>query len=145
MGRARALLINLIELEFLSPVGVVFQGLLLVFLQDAILQNQNIDRGAHETAVRVFGGAYDRLAAYVERRIDQQAATRFGFERLNQPVIARIGLLVHGLNARRIVDVSGSRNIRFRHVQKIDSPQQLLLLRVGVMRRCSTTGATSSI
>ena len=75
--------INLIELEFLSPVGVVFQGLLLVFLQDAILQSQNVNRSTHETAVRVFGGAYDRLAAYIEGGIDQQATSRFGFERLN--------------------------------------------------------------
>ena len=52
-----------------------------------------------------------------------------------QRVVARVRLGVHGLDARRVVDVGDRRDVGARHVELVDAEQALLLVASSAMRR----------
>lgn len=62
-----------IELEGVFVVAPE-RGVLLLFPQDAVADDQHLDLGAHETTEGVLGRANNRLAAHIEARIDENRA-----------------------------------------------------------------------
>src|SRR5688572_25904568 len=116
-----------VELELV--LVVLLERRVLRFLaQEAVADRQRLDLGAHEAAERVLGRTDDRLAAHVEARVDDHRASGLLLEAGDEVVVARVGLLVHGLHARRIVDVRDRRDRGARHVQLLDAEELLLLL-----------------
>ena len=67
--------------------------------------------GTHEAPKRILGRAHDRLAAHIEAGVDYDRAAGLALERRNQRVVTRIGVLVHCLNARRVVNMRNGRKI----------------------------------
>src|SRR5258706_2019735 len=101
----------------LSSVRV--EGILIVELErrilprlveEAVADDERLDLGTHEAAERVLGRADDRLAAHVEAGVDEHRAAGRRLERLEQAVETGVGLLVHRLDARRVVDVRDRRD-----------------------------------
>src|SRR5579863_5138231 len=75
--------------------------ILILFAQHAVAGDQHFDVGTHEAAEGIFRRAHDRFAADVEARIDQYRTAGADIETREKFVIARVGLLVDGLDARR--------------------------------------------
>ena len=48
---------------------------LLLLPQDMPAEDEHVHIGHHKTAIRIFGRAYDWLAAHVEAGVDQHRAT----------------------------------------------------------------------
>src|SRR5262249_12209237 len=71
--------------------------------------------------------AHYRLSPHVEARIYDDGAARPRHEAFKEGVVERVGLTMHGLNSRRVVDVRDGRNPRSRHVELLDPEQTLLL------------------
>src|SRR5262245_37743297 len=92
--RSLRLLESLIQLEFLLPIGIIFQWLLIVLVQKTIFQHQNINSGPHKTAIGVFRRAHDRLAPNVEGCVDDETAAGLGLKGFQQLVVAGIRVLV---------------------------------------------------
>ena len=114
-------------------------------------EHEIVDVRPHEAAIRVLRRADDRLAADVERGVDEHAAAGARLERLDQVVVAGVRLACHGLDARRVVDVRDRRDVRPRHVQLVDAPQLVLLgasaesgAPSGPARRAACTGESAS-
>src|SRR5207237_4335515 len=116
-------------IKFKSVLVVLLQrGILPVLHQEAIAHREGLDLGAHEAAEGVFRAADDRLAAHVEAGVDDHRTTGQALEAGDQLVIFRIRLPMHGLHARRVVDVRDRRDRRARHVQLVDAEELVLLL-----------------
>lgn len=81
--------------------------ILLVLLQHAVADHEQIECVAHEAAEGVFGRADDRFAAEVEGGVDQDRAAGLSLGGAQQLVKARISIAVHGLDARGIMDRHG--------------------------------------
>src|SRR5262245_30253251 len=116
-----------VELELVLVV-LRQRRVLALLAQEAVAHREALDLGAHEAAERVLGRADDRLAAHVEAGVDDHRAAGLLLEALDQRVVLRIGLLVHRLHARRVVDVRHRRDRGARHVELLDAEQRLLLL-----------------
>src|SRR6516162_8464853 len=104
------------------------RGVLLVLLEEAVADHEVFDFGSHEAAKRIICGANDRLATDVEAGIDHHRAAGERLKTAEQRMIARVGLLMHRLHARRVVHVGYCRNIRTRHVELVDPEQRLLFV-----------------
>jgi hypothetical protein len=83
----------------LAKPAVALAGRLLGFCQQAIADAKIIGVGRS-----VFRRTDDRLAAHVERGVDQHGVAGPPFELLEQPVEARVGLAMHRLQAGGVVD-----------------------------------------
>src|SRR5215472_12891651 len=109
----------------IEPIPIVeAQGWILVLLlQEAIADHEDLDLAAHETAECVIGRAGDRLAAHIEAGIDENWAAGQCLKTAQQRMVARVGLTMHGLNPRRIIDVGDGWDLRTRHVQLVDAEE----------------------
>src|SRR4051812_9333685 len=117
----------LIQLELV--LIVLLQRRVLRFLaQEAVADRERLDLGAHEAAERVLRAADDRLAAHVEAGVHDDRRAGLALEARDQIVEARVGFLVDGLDACRVVDVRHRRDRRARHVQLLDAEELLLFL-----------------
>src|SRR5271155_1327429 len=104
--------------------GLVFvpdRGILPCFIEKAIADCQRIDRGSHKASPRVFGRARDRLATHVEAGVYEDRASCALTEGAEQRMVACVGLAMHGLNARRIINVRDRGNLRPHGVQPLYS------------------------
>src|SRR6058998_875961 len=91
---------------------IALEGGILAFLaQVAISGGESIELASHEAAKRVLRRAYDGFAAHVEAGIHEHRAAGSALERREQRVVARVGVLMHGLHAGRVVDVCDGRNL----------------------------------
>src|SRR5436190_1821273 len=89
----------------------------LVFLsQITVADSKNVELVSHETAERVLRRAHDGLAAHIEARIHEDRTASFPLERGEQRVIAWIGVLVHGLDAGRVINMRHGRDVGAGHV-----------------------------
>src|SRR5216683_8208432 len=76
------------------------QRRVLVFLAgNAVAGDQEFDVGSHKAAERVFRRADNRLASDIEAGVYQDRTAGALLERREQRVIARVSLLVNGLDA----------------------------------------------
>ena len=66
-------------------------------------------------------------------------------KRAEQLVEQRVGFAMHGLDARRIVDMRHRRNLRARDIELVDAEQRLFLCASSVRRLSSLTSATISM
>src|SRR3954467_982477 len=106
----------LIQLELV--LIVLLERRVLHFLaQEAVADRERLDLGAHEAAERVLRAADDRLAPHVEAGVHDDGGAGLALEARDQIVEARVGFLVDGLDACRVVDVRHRRDRRARHVQ----------------------------
>src|ERR1700745_4301650 len=87
---------------------VVFRevGILVFVAQKTIADSEHFHIGAHKAAKSVFRGAHNGLASDVKARVNNHRASRALVESLDQSVIARIGFLMYGLDASRIINMS---------------------------------------
>src|SRR5271155_4431730 len=102
--------------------GLVFvpdRGILPCFIEKAIADCQRIDRRSREASPRVFGRASDRLPAPVEAGGFEDRASCALTEGAEQRMVACVGLAMHRLNARRVVDVRDRGNLRPHGVQPL--------------------------
>src|SRR2546421_1251382 len=106
----------LIQLEFVLIV-LLECGVLRFLAQETVAHRERLDLGAHEAAERVLRAADDRLAAHVEAGVDDHRAAGLFLVPGDELMEARVGLLVHRLHARRVIDVRDRRDRRARHVQ----------------------------
>src|SRR5688500_19477938 len=83
--------------ELLPPVRIVRKRRLAILVENAVLEHQNVHFRPHETTIRVFRRADDRLAAHVERGVDQHRASGALLEFLEQGVVPRVGLMMDGV------------------------------------------------
>src|SRR4051812_14376635 len=116
----------LIQLELVLIV-LLERGVLHFLAQEAVADGERLDLGAHEAAERVLRAADDRLAAHVEAGVDDHRTAGLLLELAEQLVETRVGFLVHGLHARRVIDVRHRRNRRARNVELLDAEELLLL------------------
>ena len=81
---------------------VVFREVwILVFLaQKTIADSEHFHLSAHKAAKSIFWSADDGLASDIKACVNNHRASRALVESLDDSVIARIGFLVHGLDAR---------------------------------------------
>src|SRR6187399_2619850 len=82
--------IGLVELEGVLVVELE-RGVLVFLAQEAVADHQNLDLAAHEAAEGILRRADDRLAAHVERGVDQHRAAGARLEGLDQLVEGRVG------------------------------------------------------
>src|SRR5207249_5459715 len=82
----------LIQLKFLSPVGVRLQPFLIRLVENAVLQHKDVHFSAHEAPIGVFRCAYDRLSANIKRGVNNDTTAGLRFKSLNQPIVALICL-----------------------------------------------------
>src|SRR5438105_2185976 len=109
-----------VELE--ARCVVLLELAILLFLsQKTVSYGKRLDLRAHEAAERVLRGTDDGLASDIETGIDQYGTVRAPLELSQKRVIPRIGLLVHGLDACRIVYVCDRGDIRPRNVEFVDA------------------------
>src|SRR4051794_40798164 len=87
------------------PVFRPESRILPCLVEHAVADHERLEVASHETAEGVLGRAHDGLAAHIEARVDEDGTTRARLERRQQRVKTRIGVPVHGLDARRIIDV----------------------------------------
>src|SRR5260370_7290526 len=87
------------------------RGVLMFLAGDAVAGDKEVDVGAHEAAEGVLRGADNRLAPDVEAGVYQHRAAGPRLERREQPLIPRVGVLVHGLHARPHVDMADRRHL----------------------------------
>src|SRR5271170_131674 len=87
-----------IKRELRAPRIVGLAGGLRRAGQNKIFDHQVVHRGAHETSIGVSGSAYDRLAADVERRIDDDGASRELVKAADNRMEARVSLAMDGLD-----------------------------------------------
>ena len=127
--RSRFILPPCASVQLERALVVLLQRRVLLLLpQEAVADRERLDVGAHEAAERILGGADDRLAAHVEGGVHDDRAARLLLEPADQLPVPGVRLLVHRLDARRIVDVRHRRDRGARHVQLLDSEELLLLL-----------------
>jgi hypothetical protein len=108
---------------------VPLEGRILVLLaEEAVADDQHVDLGTHEAAEGVFGGADDRLAPDVEAGVHDHGTAGLRLEGADQRVIARIGVGMDGLDARRIIDMGDGWDVGARDVQLFDAEQGLFRL-----------------
>src|ERR1035438_9485393 len=100
----------LIKYEILAPVLLIGQRWLLLLVEQAGAEQQEVHFRAHETAVGVLRSANNRLATNIEGCVDQNSVTGFPLERLQQFVETRVALRIHGLHTRRHVHVGDRGN-----------------------------------
>src|SRR4051812_48204942 len=72
--------------------------------------HERVERRRPERLDRVARGAHDRLAARVERRVDQNRHAGAPLKGGDQIVVERMLRAIDGLNARRAVDMSHRRD-----------------------------------
>src|SRR5437899_333410 len=84
---------------------------LLILAKNEVFDHQRINIGRHETAIRVGWRTDDRLTPNVERCIDQERTAGLVAKLRNELVVAPMPIRVHGLYARRIVDVGDRWNM----------------------------------
>jgi hypothetical protein len=75
------------------------------------MRRRRRDLGAHEAAEGVLGRADDRLAAHVEAGVDQHRQPVSALKREQRRGSAGWSSRVHGLDARRVVDVRHGRDV----------------------------------
>jgi len=68
-----------------------------------VSDHQVIHLGIHEASIGIVGCAYDRLAPYVERGVDQDRAVRQRFEGFEQLMQFRVAGVVNGLDPGGII------------------------------------------
>ena len=104
-----------VQFEAAEPGGALMiverSVCLSVTFEKAIADDEAIDFGRHEAAIGVFDRVDDRLAANVERGIDDDRASRELVELLDDVVEERVGLAFDRLDPRGIIDVGDSRNL----------------------------------
>src|SRR6266545_356838 len=69
-----------IKFKLLSPICVLDKRFLSGLIEKAIFQDKNVHLCAHEAAICIFRRTYYRLPSHVERGINENATTRFGFK-----------------------------------------------------------------
>ena len=79
----------------------------------------------------VLGRAHDWFPAHIERGVDDYRAAGEIAEAHKQSMINRVGVAVHGLNARRVVDVRDGRDLRANGIELVDPEAGLFLGRHG--------------
>ena len=90
------------SVEFERGLVILLKGGVLVFFaEEAVADGERFNSGAHEAVERVLRRAHDGFAAHIETGIDDDGAAGQALEGAEQRVIARVGFLVHGLDARR--------------------------------------------
>src|SRR2546423_13793666 len=94
-----------VERELVAPLAGVGDRRLCRLLQDVALENEDVHAGAHEAPVRILRSTDDRLAADVERGVDDEGASGAPVKCRDDVVEQRIGLAADRLNAGRVVDV----------------------------------------
>lgn len=90
---------DLIEFERFLVVELE-GGVLVDFLQIAIADDKHVQFRSHKTTEGIFRCTDDGFAPHIKACIDDDGATCEFFEALDQRVVFRIGVFVHGLNAR---------------------------------------------
>ena len=96
------------------PLGlagnVVVLTILTTHLDQRVAQHKHIHPRSEETIERFLRLAHNGLIL-VERRVQDHRHPRQSPERLDQAIIARVRLAMHGLDARRVVHMRHRRNI----------------------------------
>ena len=87
----------------------MFPVRLVLLAEQEIIDDKIVHFSTHETTVRVVWCTNDGFATYIERCIDQDAAAGPSIERLQEIIVAWIGVVVNGLNACRVVDMGDRR------------------------------------
>ena len=64
-------------------------------MQHTVADNEHVKLVAHETAKRILGRAYDRLAANIEAGVDERRAAGQRLELARQFMKARIGVAMY--------------------------------------------------
>src|SRR5258708_31372315 len=94
------------SVRFESGLVILSQSGILVFLpQIAVPDCEEIEFISHEAPESVLRRANDRFPAHVEARVHEHRAAGLPFKRRKQRVVARIGFLMHGLDAGRVVNM----------------------------------------
>ena len=75
------------------------RGVLLVFVENAVSNREKFDFASHETGKRIFRRADNGFPAHVETRIDEDRTAGQLVEPRDQGVVARVRLLMNGLDA----------------------------------------------
>src|SRR6185312_4833058 len=113
---------RLIELKRILVIALQ-RWILPLFAQQAVADGEHLDVSSHEAAEGVLGRRDDRLAAHVEAGVDQHRAASACLERAEERVEARIGLVMHRLDARRIIDVGDRRDRRAHDIELVDAEE----------------------
>src|SRR5712691_2415558 len=129
-GREPHLVRSVFSIRLERVLVVDPQRWVLVLLPgNAVAGDQEVDVGSHKAAERVFRGADNRLAPDIEARVYQNRTAGTRLERREQRVIARVGLLVNGLDARRHIDMGYRRDFRADGIEPVDPKERLVLIR----------------
>src|SRR6188508_3408346 len=116
-----------VRFEFVLVIKLE-RWILLLFLEKAVTDDEGFDLRSHETTKRVTYATDDWFAADIETGIDQDWAPGKLLKACKQCMIPRVCAAVDGLDPRRIIDVSNSRDGGARHIQFVDPKQRLLVL-----------------
>src|SRR3954471_16561692 len=111
-----------IELELVLPFCRLLPFLLLSFAEEKRTEHEEIEVGAHEAPIGIFGRAHNWLAANIERAVHHNRTTRQLLEASYQLVIVGVRLRRNGLNARRVVDVRHRWDVGPHDVELLDAP-----------------------
>src|SRR5262249_17939946 len=93
---------------------------LFTLAEDEWRQREDVDVGAHEARVRILRLTNGRLAADVERRVDEQGASGPRVERRQDLEQSRRPISRDGLQPRRVIQVRDRRNVRARRMQSLE-------------------------
>jgi len=95
------------SVQFARVLAAVPKGRVLVYLlQKAIADRKRLDLRAHEAGEGFLGRAYYGPAPIIEAGIHQHGASRSVLERGGQRMIAGVRLLVHRLEACRVIGMT---------------------------------------
>src|SRR6186997_3359102 len=92
-----------IQVEFLEPIDIFVERLLVFLLEQEIPDQQIIHIRSHETGVGMLRCADDGFAANIERRIDNDGAAIFVRELFDHSVIQGMLLSGYRLDAGRVI------------------------------------------
>src|SRR5712691_7328810 len=104
------------------------RGKLLVLAKYTVSDGEHVELRPHEASEGIFRRANDRFAAHVETGVHQHRAASSIAKLAQEAMETGIGLRMHRLNPRRVVDMGHGRDTRARHVELLDSEQFLLLV-----------------
>src|SRR5438132_1412476 len=78
-----------VQLEQRAPIDVLAQGRLVLLVEQVMAEHEVVHVRAHEAQVGVVGGADDRLAPHVDRRIDDDGHAGQPLELADDVVVER--------------------------------------------------------
>src|SRR5689334_14718216 len=97
-GAARLISVGLI----LGSNRVVALVRLLFLPNEPVLEHEQIQIRPHEASIRILRSAHDRLAADVERRVDENRTAGLRMERGENPPEIAVAMLIDRVHARAV-------------------------------------------